>query len=79
MNAIRSIYKGCAITTRWIELDSLSGNLARRFTASFLVVPAIGEEPWQEFASAVFASSSGASAAALTAAQTSIDLNKPGW
>ena len=49
MNSNRTCYyKGCAITTRWVELGLTEGMSARRFSASFIVIPT-REDAWQEF------------------------------
>ena len=72
MNSNRTCYKGCAITTRWIELGLTAGMSARRFSASFIVIPA-REDAWQRFPATVFATPERAAAAAMMAAKDSID------
>jgi len=73
MNSNRTCYyKGCAITTRWVELGLTEGMSARRFSASFIVIPT-REDAWQEFRPTTFATSERAADAAMLAAKTSID------
>jgi hypothetical protein len=73
-DALHSSYKGCSITTRWIELRPRANSKLRSFGASFFVVPANDDDPWQEFASSSFDTPEGAMAAALSAAMRSIDF-----
>jgi len=79
-----SLYRGCAIITRSIQVSPLSGwtGLAalpsastRRFTASFSVNPDDGRtESWQQFCTARFDTRGLAAENALCAAQKSIDM-----
>ena len=78
-NTRRFSYKGYYITTRWTELEPLSGQpgqAAKRFIASFTVEPmADTEASWQQFPKAVFYTFAAAMANAHKAAISSIDLN----
>ena len=73
-NVTRSSYKGCSITTQWIELKLQADSNVRSFGASFFVLPAQDVDPWQEFSSSTFDTPEGATTAALEAARESIDL-----
>ena len=74
----QTTYKSYSITTRWAELMS-SGTFpntrrAKSFDANFSVQCAPpDEEGWQQFLSAVFATSDAAEANALAVAKMSID------
>ena len=70
----RTTYKGFRITTRWAELALSNRRGVTGFDAAFEVHPlAPGEESWQQFPKAVFATSDAAAANALAAAERSID------
>lgn len=76
-------YRGCSITTRWIEvvppsdwveLEPLRRWLKKRFTASFSVAADVAcGESWQQFSVIEFDSSASASDNAMTDAQRMID------
>jgi hypothetical protein len=79
-----SIYRGCAIVTRsvevpplsgWAELAALPSTWTRRFAASFSVDPDdVLADSWQQFPTARFDSRVLASENALSEARRSIDL-----
>ena len=79
-----SLYRGCAITTRsvevcrtsgWGELVALPAIWTARFVASFSVEPDdVSLEPWQQFPTGRFTTRVLAAANALAEAQRSIDV-----
>ena len=83
-NDSRTIYKGCSITTRsievlplsgWAELAALPSTWTRRFSASFSVDPDdVLAASWQQFPTARFDTRAHASENALLLARRSIDL-----
>jgi len=79
-----SLYRGCAIITRsmevpplsgWAELAALPRTWAPRFAASFSVNPDDGRtDSWQQFPMARFVSRRLAAENALCEAQKSVDM-----
>jgi len=83
-NECCSTYRGCAVTTRsvevapvsdWAPLSALASTWTRRFTASFSVDPDdTRSDSWQQFPAARFDTRSLAAANALSEAHRSIDM-----
>jgi hypothetical protein len=84
-NKAHSLYRGCSITTRWVEVGIAPPDLlqvktrprawAKGFTASFSVVPPTeNDSSWQEFPQPVFDTGVHAAQNALDAAKRSIDF-----
>ena len=83
-NDLSSLYRGCAITTRsvevgrttgWGELVAWPASWTARFVASFSVDPDdVCLEPWQQFLTGRFSTRILAAANALAEARRSIDM-----
>ena len=73
-NERRFQYRGCAITTRWVESQPRGFVVPRRFTASFSVDSRESHDSsWQQFPEGRFTTSVFACEHALKVAKDSID------